>query len=204
MGDGSTTQRLTPGNVLIAPVVRDFNGGGKGDILWRNSSAGATALWLMNGLSPLSSAFLLSDPSWAVTHVGDFNGDGKADLVWRNSVTGETALWLMNGTVAIDGAIILYDGSWAVTHVGDFNGDGKTDLVWRNSTTGQTAIWLMNWLAALDSTVILGDANWVDHARGRHQWRRQGRSRLAQQRNGTYGNLVDERFGPICGRGGSR
>ena len=53
LGDGSTTQRLTPGNVLIAPVVRDFNGGGKSDILWRNSTAGATALWLMNGVSPV-------------------------------------------------------------------------------------------------------------------------------------------------------
>jgi alpha-tubulin suppressor-like RCC1 family protein len=162
LGDGTISMgRLTPGNVLIAPVVRDFNGGGKGDILWRNSSTGATALWLMNGLSPLSSAFLLSKPSWAVTHVGDFNGDWKADLVWRNSVTGETAIRLMDGTTSIGSAIVFSNGSWAVTAVGDFNGDGKADLVWRNSTTGQTAIWLMDGLVASASAVIFSDANWV-------------------------------------------
>jgi hypothetical protein len=36
----------------------DFNGDGKADILWRNSSAGEVYLWLMNGTTIASQGSL--------------------------------------------------------------------------------------------------------------------------------------------------
>src|SRR2546430_134680 len=121
----------------------DFDGNGTTDLIWRNSATGQTVVWLMNGTSASSSAFIMNDPTWVVTATGDFNGDGKTDLVWRNSATGQTVIWLMNGASASSSAFIMNDPTWVVTATGDFDGDGKTDLVWRNSATGQTVIWLM-------------------------------------------------------------
>jgi alpha-tubulin suppressor-like RCC1 family protein len=161
LGDRTYTWRLTPVDVRMPLVVRDFDGDGTSDILWRNRVTGETALWLMNGTTSISSAVVFSDPNWAVTHVGDLDGDGKADLVWRNSVTGETALWLMNGTAATGSAVVFRDPSWAVTHVGDLDGDGRADLVWRSSATGQTAIWLMNGLTSSAAAVVFFDPNWA-------------------------------------------
>jgi hypothetical protein len=34
--------------------VGDFNGDGKADILWRNSSTGQVEIWLMNGATALT------------------------------------------------------------------------------------------------------------------------------------------------------
>jgi hypothetical protein len=43
-------------------TVGDFNGDGKVDLLWR-STAGATAIWLMNGTSVTSPKVLSADPA---------------------------------------------------------------------------------------------------------------------------------------------
>jgi len=46
----------------------DFNGDGKPDILWRNTTTGANRIWFMNGASLLSSASLPAEPdqNWKI------------------------------------------------------------------------------------------------------------------------------------------
>jgi FG-GAP-like repeat len=74
----------------------DFNGDGKADVLWQNTS-GSRALWLMNGSTFGNSIFLPSvATSWKIVGSGDFNGDGQMDILWQNS-SGARAIWLMNG-----------------------------------------------------------------------------------------------------------
>jgi hypothetical protein len=126
--------------------VGDFNGDGKADIVWQNSTTGQIYIWLMNGTTIAgggSVAYVSS--GWNIAGIGDFNGDGKADILWRNSTTGQVYIWLMNGTTIASGASVGYISSdWSIQGVGDFDGDGKSDILWRNSTTGQVYLWLMN------------------------------------------------------------
>jgi hypothetical protein len=135
----------------------DFDGDGKSDLLWRNTS-GSLALWTLNGSTITGSGFVTSggapvnpDPNWTVAGVGDFNGDGESDLIWRNTATNEVAAWLMNGSsitgsadVTSSGVSVRPGASWSIAGVGDFNGDGKSDVLWRDSASNSLVVWLMN------------------------------------------------------------
>ena len=129
-----------PGN---ARTSIDFNADLKDDLLWRNTSTGGVAIWLMNGLATLSSAIVYTDPNYSVTNTGDLNGDGKSDLIWRRT-SGATVAWLMNGTSTSSFATLYTDPNWAVQRVADFNGDGKDRHRLVQPRPGSTAIWLMD------------------------------------------------------------
>lgn len=80
----------------------DFDGDGRDDLLWRNST-GAVTIWLMNGRQAIGGGLLGTvDPTWQPLGTADYNGDGRADILWR-STSGEVGLWLMNGTRIIGG-----------------------------------------------------------------------------------------------------
>jgi hypothetical protein len=130
--------------------VGDFNGDGKDDILWRNSSSGDVSFWLSNsgtGYTGVTIADIGVVPtSWTIQQVGDFNGDSKADILWRNS-NGDVALWLSNATAGFSGFTVqdlgVIPANWVIQGVGDYNSDGKDDILWRN-TNGDVAVWLSN------------------------------------------------------------
>jgi hypothetical protein len=134
----------------------DFNGDGRADILWRNSSTGENYLYLMNGTTIAGEGYLrtVADQNWRIAGVGDFNGDGKADILWRNSSTGENYLYLMNGnTIVGEGSVrTVPDQNWRIVGVGDFNGDGKADILWRNFSTGENYLYPMN-----GTTILAGE-----------------------------------------------
>ena len=117
-----------------------------GQIVWRNTNTGDTAVWLVNGLTLGSTGFPGGVPTeWIIADIGDLDGDGKPDLVWRNTTTGDTAVWLMDGaSVSSTGFPGGAATGWTIAGVGDLDGNGKADLVWHNASTGDTAVWLMN------------------------------------------------------------
>ena len=132
----------------------DFNDDGKPDILWRNNSTGENAVWHLDGVSWLSSAWLpaVTDQSWTIVGAGDFNNDGKTDVLWRNTSTGANAVWSMDGESWLNTGWLpgVTDQSWKIVGTGDFNNDGKTDILWRNPSTGANAVWSMDgesWLS---------------------------------------------------------
>jgi hypothetical protein len=135
----------------VLPVRGDFNGDGKADILWRNTSTGENALWLMDGPTLTSNNSIspvpATTPGWTITGVGDFNGDGKADILWRNASSGENYLYPMEGTTILgtEGYVrTVADLSWEVKGAGDYDGDGKADVLWRHAVTGENYLYPMD------------------------------------------------------------
>src|SRR5262249_28525770 len=76
----TTTVNIRTGNTI------DFDGDGKGDLQWQNDN-GTPGIWLLNGLSVLSTSVVGSNPgpSWHEVGAGDFNGDGKSDILWQHN-----------------------------------------------------------------------------------------------------------------------
>ncbi len=140
--------------------THDYDGDGKSDILWRDTS-GHLALWLMYGGTVSSNSLLATVPtSWTVVGQNDFDGDGRYDILWRDN-TGNVAIWLMNGaTITSNNFITNVSNNWTIVGVGDYNGDGKADILWRD-TNGNLAIWFMNG-ATVTSNVFIANVptNW--------------------------------------------
>ncbi len=152
-GTDTRSGPIPPPIVLPITTPSDLDGDGKADLVWRNTSSGVVAGWLMDGITIASVGFPAGVPAeWQIEGIGDVNGDGKADVVWQNQTNGVVTGWLMNGlsitSVGVSGNAGPF---WDIKGLGDFNGDGKADLLWRYAvvgnpppSTGHTAIWLMN------------------------------------------------------------
>jgi probable HAF family extracellular repeat protein len=106
----------------IVVGVGDFNGDGKPDILWRNTSTGADVVWYMNGATMTTYAALsaVTDQTWTIVGVGDLNSDGKPDILWRNTSTGADVVWYMNGATMTSWVSItpaVTDQTWEIAGV---------------------------------------------------------------------------------------
>ncbi len=125
--------------------THDFNGDGKSDIAWRDTS-GNVAIWEMNGttvLNPNTAGVGNVPTTWSVAGTGDFNGDGKSDILWRDA-SGNVAVWLMDGAeFMLSVGLGSAPTTWSIVETGDFNGDGKSDILWHD-TSGNVAIWFVN------------------------------------------------------------
>jgi hypothetical protein len=123
--------------------VGDFDGNGKSDILWVNSSTGEVYIWLMNGTTIASSGSpgtTLPESStaccvgvgngWSIQGVGDYDGSGRASILWRNLTSGQTYLWLMNGTtIGSQGTAAVVAAAWQIATLAPY---GCSDLVFCN------------------------------------------------------------------------
>ena len=112
----------------------DFDGDGRGDILWED---GATIwLWRNEG-NGFSVQFVANHPGngWEIAGLGDLNGDNKVDIVWNNRTLQQADWWIMNG------ASWAYSGSksvpaqYHVAEIADFDGDHKADILWDDGAT---------------------------------------------------------------------
>lgn len=131
--------------VLGPPGVRDLDGTGTGDLLWRNSRSGEVAVWLMEGARMGASSTLGGVPQeWQIAGSGDVDGNGTADIIWRNMTSGVVAIWMMKGSrISSIGFPGSASNDWVIQGVGDFDGNEKVDIFWRNAKSGQVSVWLM-------------------------------------------------------------
>jgi hypothetical protein len=86
----------------------DYNGDGKADILWLDSSGGRS-IWFMNGRTETSIATpggALAAPGSTAAGAPDLDGDGKSDILWQNPANRQLYGWIMNGaTLVKSGAV---------------------------------------------------------------------------------------------------
>jgi FG-GAP-like repeat len=135
-------------------ALSDRNLDGHRELLWHNSSTGASQFWYMNGayrerFADLPGLDVPESTGWKIAGIADFNGDGKTDILWHDSVSGVTQIWYMNGGTRagfsnLDSGLNNPDSSgWKIAIVRDFNQDGIPDLFWHHGPSGANQIWYM-------------------------------------------------------------
>jgi alpha-tubulin suppressor-like RCC1 family protein len=162
LGDGTTTERLTPVPVLFRSALNtpDFNGDGFSDVLWRNISTGANTIW-KSAKSTLQQAMIrVTSQAWEIVGTGDFNADGISDILWRNTSTGANSIWKSANGATKQPVTNVTNLDWQVVGVADFDGSGSADILWRNVTTGANTIWKSGNSAALQAVTRMADVNW--------------------------------------------
>lgn len=154
--DGASIKRIGDA-YAIAPDFRitginDFDGDGRGDILWTHATMGDMYLWQGKAGGHFEDGVYIGTGNapkragdWQVADLHDIDNDGRADIIWETLsvfVFGRApapppleraAYWLMDGTT-IRG-IRVFDAPAAYSYiaaVGDLDGDGYGDIFWRN------------------------------------------------------------------------
>ena len=176
----------------------DFNGDGRGDVLWLLGGDSAVSNWL----GTASGGFTINDSNaynalnamhqFHFTQTGDFNGDGRSDVLWVVDPGPNQAhmIWFSDssGGSSINGpgtGFSVGSSGWHVEGAGDFNGDGIDDLLWRHENGT-----LSNWLGSLSGSFTVNDSNaWVHvptdwHVVGTGDFNGDGRSDLLWQSDG--------------------
>lgn len=127
-----------PGASFRFVGATDFDGNGKSDLVFQNTTqgtAGDVLLW--NDFSRDNERVLRSVKTvWEVQTVGDLDGDGLSDLVWRYVVadspdTGVSYIWFSGGDKVAEvrkrGGAPL---TWTLLGAMDINGDKAADMLY--------------------------------------------------------------------------
>lgn len=190
LGDGTTTERLTPVSVLFRSALNtsDFNGDGFSDILWRNISTGANAIW-KSAKSALQQRIVgVTDQAWVMAGTGDFNADGVSDILWHDTNTGASTIWKSANAATKQIVGRVTDLHWQIAGVGDFDGNGHADILWRNASTGADTIWKSGDATTQQSVTGVTDVNWRVVAVG--DFNADGRADIFWRNSATGANSI--------------
>jgi len=130
--------------------IADFDGNGKQDILWQESTAGWLYVWYMDGVTKIGGSYLSQnriDPTWRMVGIADFDGNGKSDILWQESSAGWLYVWYMDGVTKLGGSYLSpnkINPTWRMVGVRDFDGNGKPDILWQETSAGWLYVWYMN------------------------------------------------------------
>jgi hypothetical protein len=129
----------------------DFNGDGRTDMLWLDTSADRWWMTLQGGLGPQAGFYIDIDPAFSgrVWGLADFNADGIDDIIWWQEYSNRHFVGLLNraGRVESSGYVSSGIPGRRLEYVSDFNGDGKSDLLFQDTNSGRHWIALKDGLA---------------------------------------------------------
>ncbi|MFF0271611.1 FG-GAP-like repeat-containing protein [Kribbella sp. NPDC004536] len=116
LGEARTVNNFTACQCRQIQQVADFDGDGRDDTLWRDTSTNALTIWfqgrseLATGLASCAGGSPSSD--FQIVGAADFTGDGKADIVWRHFL-GVNFIWRMSGASCVSSSLGLStDANW--------------------------------------------------------------------------------------------
>ncbi|MEI6209704.1 MAG: DUF1566 domain-containing protein [Desulfuromonadales bacterium] len=178
-------------------ATADFNGNGKAELLWWNSSTGQVAIGQTNGTNASTANVIYTEPNtdWRIAGAGDLDGDGKAEIVWHNKTTGQVYGMQTNGSSVTNGAMMYTepDTNWEIVSVGNYNSDTKVELLWWNQQTGQVSLMPMNGLSVSGTITLYTEPDTTWRIQGETEWR-----------DNLYGRgVTTSTIGPINGACGS-
>jgi glycerophosphoryl diester phosphodiesterase len=121
------------------PVLGDFDGDGRGDLLWYGPGSQDDHLWLGR-----ASRNFAGVPVTVRGHYlplgGDFDGDSRADVLWYGPGGAPDVLWLGRRGGRFAARTLAVRGDYRPL-AGDFNGDGARDVVWYQPGPGADVVW---------------------------------------------------------------
>ena len=157
-GDGCSSTCVI--DQVISRRSGDYDGDGKSDVFWRNTSTGANMIWKSANVATPQVATTVTDQNWKIVGKGDFDDDGKSDVFWRNSSTGANTIWRSGNSATPQTVSGIVDQDWKVVGVGDFDGDGKSDVFWRDTDAGANVIWKSGNSATPQTVSGVADLSW--------------------------------------------
>ncbi|MGH8078715.1 MAG: FG-GAP-like repeat-containing protein, partial [Lysobacter sp.] len=152
------------------PLVADFNGDGRSDVVFRYWTGTEYNGYLLlgnpaggfNSLVNVTHHYGLNATAWkcGLFVPGDFNGDGRTDLMlqrrsgcntgahyllYASGSDGSTGNLVFNTAIDVTNQYGMNDDRWWQSDLipGDFNGDGRTDLLLKSWVETQTDAHLM-------------------------------------------------------------
>ncbi len=134
----------------------DYDGDGRSDMVWRNSSDGRNIIWFMDGAERTSARLIQTIPDpWILGGDADFNGDGTTDLLWRHSTDGRNLIWFFEDGSRSESALApsVVDLTWTIAATPDLDGDGKSDILWR-LPDGRNIAWFMDGATRRDALLL--------------------------------------------------
>ena len=122
------------------PVLGDFDGDGRGDLLWYGPGAADDHLWLGR-----PSRNFAGVPVTVRGHYlplgGDFDGDGRADILWYGPGGAPDVLWLGRPGGRFAARKLTVRGDYRPL-AGDFDGDRRGDVLWDGPGAQPDVLWL--------------------------------------------------------------
>jgi hypothetical protein len=129
---GHTFQsRVAPVARGVTPVVGDFNGDGKDDLLHYRPGSAGDMLQISSGRTYTSRSVAVSGTY--VPLAGDLTGDGIDDIFWYRPGSQIDPIWIFNASAAATSRAAQVLGTYSPS-IGDLDGNGTDDIVWTSAT----------------------------------------------------------------------
>jgi glycerophosphoryl diester phosphodiesterase len=138
--DPSTPAALGGPATALTPLVADFDGDGRTDVLWYGPGSLPDHLWLGRPGRELKGVPVSIKGSYEPV-VGDFDGDGRADIFWYAAGAAADVMWLGRAGGAFAGRSASQGGTFQPIP-GDFDGNGRTDILWYGVGAAVDQLWL--------------------------------------------------------------
>jgi glycerophosphoryl diester phosphodiesterase len=122
------------------PLLGDFDGDGRGDLLWYGPGSADDHLWLGRPSRNFAGVPVTVRGHYAPL-TGDFDGDGRADVLWYGPGGTPDLLWLGRAQGRFAARKLVVGGDYRPL-VGDFDGDRRADVLWYGPGAQPDTLWL--------------------------------------------------------------